>query len=57
MSNILRDPTLEALLADLHARSDAQTAATEEYFSGSRTGPWRGTEPPFKGGFEMSAKE
>lgn len=45
MPSILRDPTLESLLAELHARSDGQTAQSEDYFSRKRTGPWRGMEP------------
>lgn len=43
MASILNDPKLDALLADLHARSEAQEAETQAYFK-SRGGPWKGME-------------
>lgn len=45
MSTMLKDPQLEALLADLHARSNSQEVATQDYFFKQRTGPWLGMEP------------
>jgi predicted O-methyltransferase YrrM len=43
MPTLLNDPKLEALLAELHARSKDQDAETGEYFR-TRTGAWRGME-------------
>jgi predicted O-methyltransferase YrrM len=43
MPSILNDPKLEALLAGLHAKSQAQEAETSNYFR-TRTGPWNGME-------------
>jgi predicted O-methyltransferase YrrM len=43
MASVLSDPKLEALLADLHARSKAQEGETAEYWR-ARTGAWRGLE-------------
>jgi predicted O-methyltransferase YrrM len=41
--SVLNDPQLEALLADLHAKSAAQAPETDAYFR-TRTGPWHGME-------------
>lgn len=41
---MLNDPKLQAFLADLHARSEAQEGETQAYFR-ERTGPWQGMEP------------
>lgn len=43
MAGMLNDPKLEALLDELHAKSEAQEAETEAYFR-TRTGPWHGME-------------
>src|SRR5262245_2248563 len=45
MTTVLDDPKLATLLDELHAKSIAQEADTEDYFSRRRTGPWRGMEP------------
>jgi predicted O-methyltransferase YrrM len=45
MTHMQIDPKLKSLLDELHARSDAQTSEIENYFSKTRTGPWRGMEP------------
>lgn len=41
--SMLNDPKLEALLAELHARSKGQEAETGAYFA-QRGGPWNGME-------------
>jgi predicted O-methyltransferase YrrM len=41
--SVLNDPKLDALLAELHARSIAQEPESETYFR-TRTGPWSGME-------------
>jgi predicted O-methyltransferase YrrM len=43
MSSVLGDARLEALLDELHARSQAQAAETTEYWR-TRSGPWTGME-------------
>lgn len=43
MAGVLNDPKLQALLAELHAQSQAQEAETQRYFR-ERTGPWQGME-------------
>ena len=45
MPSILKDPRLDSILDDLHARSDAQAPEIENYFYRERTGPWTGMEP------------
>ena len=44
MPSILNDSRSDALLNDLHARSDAQRQAIDDYFR-ERSGPWHGMEP------------